>query len=197
VGHLCIHIAQFFSVTLSQTDRWFALVARSSLSRRHRVAAVCAAAATTVGHPGRASGAFSLYSGGLYALTFRRPARIRTYYLCVVLSSICSSSAHSTTTLERSKAAFSGLLSAGGAACVLLWPGYGLIVAGVASVLYVMSDYRNSRPSCGTNTRCESPFSSWWRPSSDSWRKKDKGDKQHMESLNRELSEKTRKLELA
>jgi signal transduction histidine kinase len=75
--------------------------------------------------------------------------------------------------------------------------GMGLIVAGLASVLYVMSDYPQFQTIVWHEYTLRITFLFLVATFLGLLAKKDKGDKQHMESLNRELSEKTRKLELA
>ena len=75
--------------------------------------------------------------------------------------------------------------------------GMGLIVAGLASVLYVMSDYPEFQTIVWHEYTLRITFLFLVATFLGLLAEKDKGDKQHMESLNRELSEKTRKLELA
>src|SRR4029453_7028385 len=186
VGYVCTHISEFFLVTLSQTDRWFALLRGLvflggigwllfvPLQPQQWVILAALLAA------------FSLYSGGLYALTFLRPARIRTYYLCVFIVDLLI-----ITALNDFVGEVKGSFYLAYYLLVALHAYYfgiriGLTVAGLASLLYVMSDY----PLRLAFLLLVATFLGLLA-------EKDKGDKQHMEALNHELSEKTRKLELA
>ena len=71
----------------------------------------------------------------------------------------------------------------------------GLIVAGLASVLYVMSDYPEFQTIVWHEYTLRIAFLFLVATFLGLLAEKDKSDKQHMERLNRELSEKTRKLD--
>lgn len=197
MGHLCTYISQFFSVTLSQTDRWFALLRGVVflggigwllfVPLQPQQWVILAALL----------GAFSLYSGGLYALTFLRPARIRTYYLCVFIVDLLIITALNDYVGEVKGSFYLAYYLLVALHAYYFGLGMGLLVAGVASVLYVMSDYPEFRTIVWHEYTLRITFLFLVATFLGLLAEKDKGDKQHMESLNRELSEKTRKLELA
>jgi signal transduction histidine kinase len=197
VGYVCTHVSHFFLVTLSQTDRWFALLRGVVFlggigwllfvplqPQQWVILAVLL-------------GAFALYSGGLYTLIFLRPARIRTYYLCVFIVDLVI-----ITALNDYVGEVKGSFYLAYYLLVALHAYYfglrmGLIVAGLASVLYVMSDYPTFQTIVWPEYTLRLTFLLLVATFLGLLAEKDKGDKQQMESLNRELSEKTRKLELA
>ena len=84
---------------------------------------------------------FFLYSGGLYALTFLRPARIRTYYLCVFIVDLLIITALNDYVGEVKGSFYLAYYLLVALHAYYFRLGMGLIVAGLASVLYVMSDY--------------------------------------------------------
>jgi signal transduction histidine kinase len=197
VGHVCTHLAQFFLGTLSQTDRWFALL---------RGVVFLGGIGWLLFVPlqpqqwlilGALLAGFFLYSGGLYALTFLRPARIRTYYLCVFIVDLLI-----ITALNDYVGEVRGSFYLAYYLLVALHAYYfglrmGLTVAGLASVLYVMSDYPEFQTIVWHEYTLRIAFLFLVATFLGLLAEKDKGDKQYMERLNRELSEKTRKLELA
>jgi signal transduction histidine kinase len=197
VGHVCTQVVRFFSVTLSQTDRWFALL---------RGVVFLGGIGWLIFVPlqppqwvilAALLWAFSCYSGGLYALIFLRPARIRTYYLCVLIVDLII-----ITALNDYVGEVKGSFYLAYYLLVALHAYYfglrmGLIVAGLASILYVMSDYPAFQTIMWHEYTLRIAFLFLVATFLGLLAEKDKGDKQHMESLNRELSEKTRKLELA
>ena len=127
-------------------------------------------------------GAFSLYSGGLYALTFLRPARIRTYYLCVFIVDLLIITALNDYVGEVKGSFYLAYYLLVALHAYYFGLGMGLIVAGAR--LRSVCDVRLSRipdHRVALNTRCGSPFSSWWPTFLGLLAEKDKGDKQHME----------------
>ena len=197
MGHVCTQVAQFFLGTLSQTDRWFALLRGVVflggigwllfVPLQPQQWVILAALL----------GAFSLYSGGLYALTFLRPARIRTYYLCVFIVDLLIITALNDYVGEVKGSFYLAYYLLVALHAYYFGLGMGLIVAGLASVLYVMSDYPEFQTIVWHEYTLRIAFLFLVATFLGLLAEKDKGDKQHMESLNRELSEKTRKLELA
>jgi signal transduction histidine kinase len=197
VSHVCTQVAQFFLGTLSQTDRWFALL---------RGVVFLGGIGWLLFVPlqpqqwvilGVLLGAFCLYSGGLYALIFLRPARIRTYYLCVFIVDLLIITALNDYVGEVKGSFYLAYYLLVALHAYYFGLGMGLIVAGLASVLYVMSDYPEFQSIVWHEYTLRIAFLFLVATFLGLLAEKDKGDKQHMESLNRELSEKTRKLELA
>jgi signal transduction histidine kinase len=197
VGNLITQLWRFFFVTLSQTDRWFALLRGVVflggvgwllfVPLQPQQWAILAALL----------GAFALYSGGLYSLIFLRPHRIRTYYLCVLIVDLVIIIA-----LNDYVGEVKGSFYLAYYLLVALHAYYfglcmGLTVAGLASVLYVMSDYPEFRTIVWPEYSLRLAFLFLVATFLGLLAEKDKRDKQHMETLNGELSEKTRKLELA
>jgi signal transduction histidine kinase len=190
-------LSHFFLVTLSQTDRWFALLRGVVFlggigwllcvplqPQQWTILAVLLAA-------------FALYSGGLYSLIYLRPGCIRTYYLCVFIVDLAI-----ITALNDYVGEVKGSFYLAYYLLVALHAYYfglrmGLTVAGLASLLYVMSDYPEFRTIVWPEYALRIAFLFLVATFLGLLAEKDKGDKQHMETLNRELSEKTRKLEVA
>jgi signal transduction histidine kinase len=142
-------------------------------------------------------GAFCLYSGGLYALVFLRPARIRSYYLCVFIVDLVI-----ITALNDYVGAVKGSFYLAYYLLVALHAYYfglrmGLIVAGLASILYVLSDYPAFQTIEWHEYTLRLTFLFLVATFLGLLAEKDNSDKRRMARLNRELSEKTRKLELA
>jgi signal transduction histidine kinase len=196
-GKMLRQLAQFFLVNLSQTDRWFALLRGVVflggigwllfVPLQPQQWTILAALL----------GAFALYSGGLYSLIYLRPGRIRTYYLCVFIVDLAIIAA-----LNDYVGEVKGSFYLAYYLLVALHAYYfglrmGLTVAGLASVLYVMSDYPEFRTIVWPEYSLRLAFLLLVATFLGLLAEKDKHDKQHMETLNGELSEKTRKLELA
>ena len=197
MSHICTRLAQFFLETLSQTDRWFALL---------RGVVFLGGIGWLLFVPlqppqwlilAALLGGFFLYSGGLYALTFLRPARIRTYYLCVFIVDLLIITALNDYVGEVKGSFYLAYYLLVALHAYYFGLGMGLIVAGLASVLYVLSDYPEFQTIVWHEYMLRLTFLVLVATFLGLLAEKDKGDKQHMESLNRELSEKTRKLELA
>jgi signal transduction histidine kinase len=184
-------------MSLSQTDRWFALLRGVVflggigwllfVPLQPQQWTILAALL----------GGFVLYSGGLYALIWLRPARIRTYYLCVFIVDLII-----ITALNNYVGEVKGSFYLAYYLLVALHAYYfgltmGLTVAGLASTLYVMSDYPEFRTILWPEYTLRIAFLFLVATFLGLLAEKDKGDKRHMQTLNRELSEKTRKLELA
>ena len=165
-------LTQFFLETLSQTDRWFALLRGSGLSGRHRVAAVRAAAAPQWAILAALLGGFALYSGGLYSLIYLRPARIRTYYLCVFIVDLLIITALNDYVGEVKGSFYLAYYLLVALHAYYFGLGMGLIVAGLASVLYVMSDYPEFRTIVWPEYTLRLAFLFSWPRSSDFWRKR-------------------------
>jgi signal transduction histidine kinase len=189
--------SQFFHTKLSQTDRWFALL---------RGVVFLGGVGWLLFVPLQPQqwtilalllGAFALYSGGLYTLIFLRPERIRTYYLCVFIVDLLI-----VTALNDFVGEVKGSFYLAYYLLVALHAYYfgirmGLTVAGLASLLYVMSDYPDFRTILWPEYALRLAFLLLVATFLGLLAEKDKRDKRHMEALNHELSEKTRKLELA
>jgi signal transduction histidine kinase len=197
VSHVCMRVMQFFFVTLSQTDRWFALLRGVVFLggigwllfvplQPHQWAILAVLL-----------GAFALYSGGLYSLICLRPARLRTYYLCVFIVDLIIITALNDYVGEIKGSFYLAYYLLVALHAYYFGLGMGLIVAGLASVLYVMSDYPEFRTIVWSEYTLRIAFLFLVATFLGLLAEKDKGDKQHMETLNGELSEKTRKLELA
>jgi signal transduction histidine kinase len=197
VRHVLPRLSRFFAVTLSQTDRWFALLRGVVflggigwlLFVPLQPEQWCILAALL--------GAFALYSGGLYALVFLRPARIRSYYLCVFIVDLVIIAA-----LNDYVGAVKGSFYLAYYLLVALHAYYfglrmGLIVAALASGLYIMSDYPAFQTIEWHEYTLRLTFLFLVATFLGLLAEKDNGDKRRMARLNRELSEKTRKLELA
>jgi len=197
VGTVCQRLMQFFFVTLSQTDRWFALLRGLVFlggigwllfvplqSQQWAILAILL-------------GAFALYSGGLYSLICLRPARIRTYYVCVLIVDLIIITALNDYVGEVKGSFYLAYYLLVALHAYYFGLGMGLLVAGLASVLYVMSDYPAFRTIVWPEYTLRLTFLFLMATFLGLLAEKDKGDKQHMETLNRELSEKTSKLELA
>jgi signal transduction histidine kinase len=189
--------SQFFFVTLSQTDRWFALLRGVVflggigwllfVPLQPQQWAIFAALL----------GAFVLYSGGLYLLIFLRPARIRTYYLCVFILDLIIITALNDYVGEVKGSFYLAYYLLVALHAYYFGLGMGLTVAGLASALYVMSDYPEFQTIVWPEFALRIAFLFLVATFLGLLAEKDKHDKQHMKTLNRELSEKTRKLELA
>jgi signal transduction histidine kinase len=197
LDHLYRRFVDFFMVTLSQTDRWFALlrgvvflggigwlICVPLQPQQWTILAVLL-------------GAFALYSGGLYSLIYLRPGRIRTYYLCVFILDLAI-----ITALNDFVGEVKGSFYLAYYLLVALHAYYfglrmGLIVAGLASVLYVLSDYPGFRTIVWPDYALRLAFLFLVATFLGLLAEKDKRDTQQMKTLNHELSEKTRKLELA
>jgi signal transduction histidine kinase len=197
VSHVLTQITQFFSVTLSQTDRWFALLRGVVflggiwwllfVPLQPQQWVILAALL----------GAFCCYSAGLYGLIYLRPARIRTYYLCVFIVDLIIITALNDYVGEVKGSFYLAYYLLVALHAYYFGLGMGLIVAGLASVLYVMSDYPEFQTIVWPEYTLRLTFLFLVATFLGLLAEKDKSDKQHMECLNRELSEKTRKLELA
>jgi signal transduction histidine kinase len=140
---------------------------------------------------------FFLYSAGLYALTYLRPARIRTYYLCVFIVDLLIITGLNDYVGEVKGSFYLAYYLLVALHAYYFGLGMGLIVAGLASGLYVMSDYPDFQTIVWHEYTLRIAFLFLVATFLGLLAEKDKGDKQRMERLNRELSEKTRKLELA
>jgi signal transduction histidine kinase len=197
LGHISRRLTQFFLVTLSQTDRWFALLRGVvflggigwllCVPLQPQQWTILAALL----------GAFALYSGGLYSLIYLRPGRIRTYYLCVLIVDLAIIAA-----LNDYVGEVKGSFYLAYYLLVALHAYYfglrmGLTVAGLASLLYVLSDYPDFSTIVWPEYSLRLAFLFLVATFLGLLAEKDKHDKQHMQTLNRELSEKTSKLERA
>ncbi|MGH8064230.1 MAG: sensor histidine kinase [Candidatus Entotheonellia bacterium] len=197
MSHLCARFTQLFFVTLSQTDRWFALLRGVVflggigwllfVPLQPQQWAILAALL----------GAFALYSGGLYSLICLRPARIRTYYLCVFIVDLLIITALNDYVGEVKGSFYLAYYLLVALHAYYFGLGMGLLVAGLASGLYVMSDYPEFRTIEWPEYALRIAFLFLVATFLGLLAEKDKRDKRHMEILNRELSEKTHKLELA
>jgi signal transduction histidine kinase len=197
VGPVCRRFMRFFFVTLSQTDRWFALLRGVvflggigwllCVPLQPQQWAILAALL----------GAFALYSGGLYSLIRLRPTRIRTYYLCVFIVDLLIITALNNYVGEVKGSFYLAYYLLVALHAYYFGLGMGLLVAGLASLLYVMSDYPAFRTIEWPEYTLRIAFLFLVATFLGLLAEKDKGDKQQMETLNRELSEKTSKLELA
>src|SRR5919108_2613625 len=197
VGYVCTRISQFFLVTLSQTDRWFALLRGVVFLGGIGWLLFVPLQPQQWGILAALLAAFCLYSGGLYAVIFLRPARIRTYYLCVFIVDLVIITALNDYVGEVKGSFYLAYYLLVALHAYYFGLGMGLIVAGGASVLYVMSDYPTFQTITWHEYTLRVTFLFLVATFLGLLAEKDKGDKQHMERLNRELSEKTRKLELA
>jgi signal transduction histidine kinase len=197
VGRVYPQVWRFFIVTLSRTDRWFALLRGVVflggigwllfVPLQPQQWVILAALL----------GAFCCYSGGLYAVIFLRPTRIRTYYLCVFIVDLVIITALNDYVGEVKGSFYLAYYLLVALHAYYFGLGMGLIVAGGASVLYVMSDYPAFQTIMWHEYMLRITFLFLVATFLGLLAEKDKSDKQHMERLNRELSEKTRKLELA
>jgi len=197
MGSIYSQAWQFFLVTLSQTDRWFALLRGVVflggigwlllVPLQPQQWLILAALL----------GAFALYSGGLYTLIFLRPSRIRTYYLCVFIVDLAIITALNDYVGEIKGSFYLAYYLLVALHAYYFGLGMGLIVAGLASVLYVMSDYPTFQTIVWPEYTLRITFLFLVATFLGLLAEKDKGDKQQMETLNGELSEKTHKLELA
>jgi signal transduction histidine kinase len=190
-------ISRFFFVTLSQTDRWFALL-RGVVFLGGIGWLLCVPL-----QPQQWTilagllAAFALYSGGLYSLIYLRPGRIRTYYLCVFIVDLAI-----ITALNDFVGEVKGSFYLAYYLLVALHAYYyglrmGLTVAALASLLYVMSDYPDFRTIVWPEYALRIAFLVLVATFLGLLAEKDKRDTQQMKTLNHELSEKTNKLELA
>jgi signal transduction histidine kinase len=190
-------VAKLFFDRLSQTDRWFAVLRAVVflggvgwlvfVPLQPQQWTILAALLAT----------FVLYSGGLYTLIFLHPGRIRTYYLCVFIVDLVI-----ITALNDFVGEVKGSFYLAYYLLVALHAYYfglrmGLTVAGLASVLYVLSDYPGFNTIDWPEYTLRLTFLVLVAAFLGLLAEKDKGDKQQMETLNHELSEKTRKLEHA
>jgi signal transduction histidine kinase len=190
-------LSEAVSGKLSQTDRWFALL---------RGLVFLGGVGWLLCVPLQAQqwtilaallAAFACYSGGLYALIFLRPSRIRTYYLCVFIVDLAI-----ITALNDFVGEVKGSFYLAYYLLVALHAYYfglrmGLTVAGAASALYIMSDYPGFSTIIWPEYALRIAFLFLIATFLGLLAEKDKRDKEHTEALNQELSEKTRKLELA
>jgi len=190
-------LTEMFSDKLSQTDRWFALLRGVVFlggmgwllfvplqPQQWTILAALLAA-------------FVCYSAGLYALIFLHPSRIRTYYLCVFVVDLAI-----ITALNDFVGEVKGSFYLAYYLLVALHAYYfglrmGLTVAGAASVLYVLSDYPDFSTILWPEYTLRIAFLFLIATFLGLLAEKDKRDKERTETLNGELSEKTRKLELA
>jgi signal transduction histidine kinase len=197
VGHIVMKLSHFFFITLSQTDRWFALLRGVVflggigwllfVPLQPQQWSILAALL----------GAFALYSAGLYSLTYLRPERIRTYYLCVCIVDLMIITALNNYVGEVKGSFYLAYYLLVALHAYYFGLGMGLTVAGLASLLYVMSDYPEFRTILWPEYSLRLAFLFLVATFLGLLAAKDKRDKQHMETLNRALSEKTSKLELA
>jgi signal transduction histidine kinase len=197
VRNVLTHTWQLFFGTLSQTDRWFALLRGVvflggigwllCVPLQPQQWAILAALL----------GGFVLYSGGLYALIWLRPTRIRTYYLCVFIVDLIMITALNDYVGEVKGSFYLAYYLLVALHAYYFGLGMGLTVAGLASALYVMSDYPEFRAIVWPEYALRIAFLFLVATFLGLLAEKDKGDKQQMETLNRELSEKTLKLEVA
>ncbi len=190
-------LLRLFRTKLSQTDRWFALL--RGVVFLGGVGWLCFVPLQPQQWTILALllGTFALYSGGLYTLVFLQPERIRTYYLCVFIVDLLI-----VTALNDFVGEVKGSFYLAYYLLVALHAYYfgirmGLTVAGLASLLYVMSDYPGFGTILWPEYALRLAFLLLVATFLGLLAEKDKRDKQHMEALNYELSEKTRKLELA
>jgi signal transduction histidine kinase len=187
----------FFFATLSQTDRWFALL-RAVVFLGGIGWLLCVPL-----HPQQWAilaillGGFAFYSGGLYSLIYLQPARIRTYYLCVFIVDLLIITALNDYVGEVKGSFYLAYYLLVALHAYYFGLGMGLLVAGLASGLYVMSDYPEFRTIVWPEYTLRIAFLFLVAMFLGLLAEKDKQDKQQMETLNRELSEKTSKLELA
>jgi signal transduction histidine kinase len=197
VGHFVTQVAHFFAVTLSQTDRWFALLRGVVFLGGIWWLLLVPLQPPQGGILAALLGAFALYSGGLYALIYLRPARVRTYYLCVFIVDLIIITALNDYVGEVKGSFYLAYYLLVALHAYYFGLGMGLIVAGLASVLYVLSDYPAFQTIVWHEYTLRLTFLFLVATFLGLLAEKDKSDKQHMERLNRDLSEKTRKLELA
>jgi signal transduction histidine kinase len=197
VVKICRRFMHFFFTTLSQTDRWFALL-------RGVVFLGGIGWLLFVPLPPQPwvilavlLGGFALYSGGLYALIALRPSRIRTYYLCVFIVDLLIITALNDYVGEVKGSFYLAYYLLVALHAYYFGLGMGLLVAGLASVLYVLSDYPEFRTIVWPEYTLRIAFLFLVATFLGLLAEKDKGDKQQMETLNHELSEKTSKLQLA
>src|SRR5215475_1622542 len=186
VGYVCTHLAQFFLGTLSQTDRWFALLRGVvflggigwllSVPLQLQQWVILAALL----------GAFFLYSGGLYALIFLRPARVRTYYLCVFIVDLIIIAALNDYVGQVKGSFYLAYYLLVALHAYYFGLGMGLTVAGLASALYVMSDYPTFQAITWPEYTLRIVFLFLVATFLGLLAEKDKHDKRHMETLNRE-----------
>ena len=197
MGKVFARLWQFFSAALSQTDRWFALLRGVVflggigwllfVPLQPQQWAILAALLA----------AFAAYSGGLYSLIYLRPGRIRTYYLCVFIVDLLIITALNDYVGEVKGSFYLAYYLLVALHAYYFGLGMGLIVAGLASALYVMSDYPGFRTILWPEYSLRIAFLFLVATFLGLLAEKDKHDKRRMETLNRELSEKTRKLEQA
>jgi signal transduction histidine kinase len=197
VGNVCWRFMHFFFATLSQTDRWFALL---------RAVVFLGGIGWLLCVPLQPQqwailalllGGFAFYSGGLYSLIYLQPARIRTYYLCVFIVDLLIITALNDYVGEVKGSFYLAYYLLVALHAYYFGLGMGLLVAGLASGLYVMSDYPAFRTIVWPEYTLRLAFLFLVAMFLGLLAEKDKRDKQQMETLNRELSEKTSKLELA
>lgn len=194
---LTVALSELFSSKLSQTDRWFALLRGVVFlggvgwllfvplqPQQWMILAALIAA-------------FACYSGGLYALIFLHPGRIRTYYLWVFVVDLVIITAINDFVGEVKGSFYLAYYLLVALHAYYFGLRMGLIVAGAASVLYVMSDYPDFTTILWPDYALRIAFLFLIATFLGLLAEKDKGDKEHMATLNHELSEKTRKLELA
>ncbi len=195
--NVCRRLMHFFFVTLSQTDRWFALL---------RGVVFLGGIGWLLFVPLQPQqwailalllGGFALYSGGLYSLICLQPTRIRTYYLCVFIVDLIIITALNDYVGEVKGSFYLAYYLLVALHAYYFGLGMGLLVAALASVLYVLSDYPEFRTIVWPEYTLRIAFLFLVATFLGLLAEKDKGDKRHMETLNRELSEKTSKLELA
>jgi signal transduction histidine kinase len=189
--------AKLYYRRLSQTDRWFALL---------RALVFLGGVGWLIFVPLQPQqwtilaallGAFALYSGGLYTLIFLHPGRIRTYYLCVFIVDLMIITALNVFVGEVKGSFYLAYYLLVALHAYYFGLRMGLTVAGLASLLYVMSDYPGFSTIIWPEYALRLAFLLLVATFLGLLAEKDKSDKQQMEDLNHELSEKTRKLELA
>lgn len=194
---MAMALSEMVAGKLSQTDRWFALLRGVVFLggvgwllcvplQRQQWLILAALLVAFVG-----------YSGGLYALIFLHPRRIRTYYLCVFIVDLAI-----ITALNDFVGEVKGSFYLAYYLLVALHAYYfglrmGLIVAGAASALYIMSDYPAFSTIVWPEYTLRIAFLFLIATFLGLLAEKDKRDKERTETLNLELSEKTRKLEIA
>jgi signal transduction histidine kinase len=189
--------AQFFSGTLTRTDRWFALLRGVVFLGGIGWLLFVPLQPQQWGILAALLGAFFLYSGGLYVLIYLRPAHIRTYYMCVFIVDLLIITALNDYVGEVKGSFYLAYYLLVALHAYYFGLGMGLIVAGLASMLYVKSDYPEFQTIVWHEYTLRITFLFLVATFLGLLAEKDKGDKEQMARLNRELSEKTNKLELA
>ena len=187
----------FFQERLSQTDRWFALLRVLVFlggvgwflivplqPRQRTVLAILL-------------GTFAIYSGGLYSRIFLRPDRIRAYYLWVFSIDLIFITAWNDFVGELQSSFYLAYYLLVSLHSYYFGLRMGLTVAGLASLLYLVSVYSDLGAIPWSEYVLRIVFLFLVATFLGLLAEKDKRDKEHMERLNRELSEETSKLESA